>query len=91
MTITLKNNTGYDIKDCSIFLLQGKKKLSWFEDGDVITISFQPRDAPPKLVGYLDDDDETLVEGTARPLASRVDGIVVKWVFNKVHECEDDD
>lgn len=71
-------------------MLRGKKELRWFEDGDVITIGFHPRDTPPKLLGYLDDDDETLVEGTARPLAA-AGTTVTKWVFNKVHECEEED
>ena len=87
MKITVKNNTGYDISECSLYLYGGKKEVGWFEDGDSITISFTP--FAPTLLGYIHDEygDKVLVKSEARPLAKN-DSYVVKWAFNKVHECD---
>ena len=72
---------------CSLYLYGGKKEVGWFEDGDSITISFTP--FAPTLLGYIRDEygDKVLVKSEARPLAKN-DSYVVKWAFNKVHECD---
>ena len=92
MKVIIKNNTGYDIKECTITFMDGlkvvQKELSWFEDGDIIETR-PGYDIAPRLTGYIEDDygRDTLVEGEAR-VAAKAGVTVTKWVFNKVHECD---
>ena len=84
-TSLIKNNTGYDIRECSIVTNRGKEELSWFDDGDSIKRAYTV--IPPSLVGYIrKDGEDVLVTAEAKSVGSPRG---VLWVFNKVH-IEDD-
>lgn len=90
MKTKVKNNTGHDIKECSLITSEGIKDVGWFEDGDVVEIASSGFNIAPELSGYIENDfgREILVEGEARAL-EKSGTMVTKWVFNKVHECDD--
>ena len=83
MNITILNNTGYDIHECTMYYGGRRKDVDWFEDGD--TISMPVGNTTPSLLGTIEGD--VFVESDARPL-EKIGRTVVKWAFNKVHETD---